>query len=506
MPASLSFSTMILHCLRQFALRRSVALLVFGLTGSLPADPILWQSSQVGTWQSSGGYSIVFTNLPDGRFLLGQQGKVSVQNTFGVGATTLISANGRTFDPSFIAVRSATSALLGAGGSFGAISGLHPFNPGSPITGVAAALATPVQNYTGAYWKSPTSALEGWLVAGANGPSGPYAGHNVIFVPISGATSRVVTEELCTYGAGIAVDAGGNLYTALYEIDDGTPLADETDKVLRFSAAQVGAAITNPVPAPLPKSAGAFLHKFDSASSIAVDGLGRVWSAGFKVEYVQVYDPFTGGVRSLVPDHAPLTGAGQRGYQVSAFNRNGADYVGFLAYDLYGTTGTPVIIGTAPALSVTVPNTLASWRAFRFGEANLTPANEATLWGDHADPDHDGLTNLAEYAFNTPPLAPNAAPSTGSRSGGLATLSFPRNPLNTDLSYIVEASGTLAANSWTAIAASSAGGSTTITSAPDGASSIHETAEGAMVRVTVTDQASAAGAPRRFLRLRLSSP
>lgn len=488
-------------------------LVAVGFSTRSPADPIAWTSAQVRTWQPGGASSLVFVHLPDGRFALGQQGKVFVQTTSGLPAMTEVAANGRTFDPSFLAIRSATSALLGAGGNFGAISGLHPFNPSAPATGVSAAYASTVQNYVGIYWKSPTSALEGWLIGGANGPNGPLLGHNIIFVNSStiganapGTIMGAVTEELCSYSAGLAVDAGGNLYTALYELEGEEGEAD-ADKVLRFSAAQIETAIQAAIdgtPAPVARSASTFIHQFDSASAITVDGLGRVWSAGFKVEHVQVYDPATGRVRALVPDHAPLAGAAQRGYQVNAFTRSGTPHIGFLAYDLYGTPGTPVIVGEAPAADVTLPDepTFSTWRVANFGAAALTLATESTLWGEAADPDLDGLPNLAEYALNTPPLTPGAAAITTAKSGGLLTFSFPRRPLAADLTYTVEVSGTLAQNGWSPIA-TSAGGAATIAT---GASAVQEVPEGAMVRVTVTDQNSAAGAPKRFMRLRTSSP
>lgn len=491
-----------------------LALLTLGDCTVASADPIAWTSTQVRTWQASGGFSVVFAHLPDGRLVLGQQGKVFVQDAFGLPAITEVAPNGRTFDPSFIAIRDATAALLGAGGNFGAISGLHPFNPSSPASGVSVAHASTAQSYTAAYWKSPTSPLEGWLIGGANGPSGPFAGHNVVFVNSTtiganapGTIRGAVTEELSTYSAGITVDASGNLYTALYELE-GSDGEAESDKVLRFSAAQVEEAIQavlNGTPAPLGRGASTFLHQFDSASSIAVDGLGRVWAAGYKVEHVQVYDPATGRVRALVPDHAPITGAAQRGYQVGAFTRSGTHHIGFLAYDLYGTPGTPVMVGDAPAADVTLPAsiTFSTWRVANFGANALTLATESTLWGATADPDRDGLPNVAEYALGTPPLtAGSTSAITTARSGSLLAFSFPRRPLATDLSYTVEASGGLAGNGWTPIATSIGGGATVAT----GASAVNEVAEGAMVRVTVVDQASAAGATKRFMRLRVSTP
>lgn len=467
---------------------------LLAIVGSGRADPS-WTSLQIATLETNFDYfGVNVATLPDGRFVLGRQGKVFVQDTWGVAGSTQVSnSSGYLFDPSFVVVRDASNALLGTGGFFA--SDLHPFNPSSPSSGVAGGTAT-LQNYTAAYWHSPTTSLEGWLIGGTNGPNGK---HDVTFVSLNGATSTKLTGELCSFSSGIAVDANGNLFAALYELPNTADEAD-ADKVLRFSAAQVEAAILGSTP--IPRSAATLVHKFDGASTIAVDGLGRVWAGGYSFPDVQVYDPATGGVRTLVPPHDPI-GGGQNIYQPVRFTRAGVSRVGFLAYDSWLTGDTPVYFVHVPAADITVPNTLASWQAFRFGSSNLTPASEATLWGANADPDHDGRTNLAEYGLDSPPLAADGTSSiTQSVSSGLLTISFPRNPLNTDLTYAVEASSTMAVNDWTTIA-SSTGGATT-TAAPGGASAVGETAEGALRRVTVTDQAAAAGAPQRFMRLRIT--
>jgi hypothetical protein len=48
--------------------------------------------------------------------------------------------------------------------------------------------------------------------------------------------------------------------------------------------------------------------------------------------------------------------------------------------------------------------TIADWRAEYFSAADLAdPAREPALWGDLADPDHDGAANLLEFALGTSP-------------------------------------------------------------------------------------------------------
>jgi hypothetical protein len=78
-----------------------------------------------------------------------------------------------------------------------------------------------------------------------------------------------------------------------------------------------------------------------------------------------------------------------------------------LADTTWTLTSTP---SSGPALqaqaSVRVFPTFEEWRGASFLAADLAdPAKEATLWGDEADPDRDGLSNRAEYAVQTDPLA-----------------------------------------------------------------------------------------------------
>ncbi|MFZ4766269.1 MAG: hypothetical protein ACOYMN_15065 [Roseimicrobium sp.] len=491
----------------------STVILALGfLVGSAKADPILWQQVRVSTIHGTGGFGISFANLPDGRIVLGQQKKLFVQPTWGGAEADMVelTQTGDVFDPSFVAVRDSTNALLGAGGSFGAVSGLHPFDPSillesNPAFGVQTAIAN-AQSYAAVWWESPTSTLAGWLIGGANGPSGPFSGHNIVFVSADGTKAGEVTEELCTYSAGITTDAAGNLYTALFELD-GTATAADADKVLCFPAAflepKIRGIMDGAPEAPLARNAATFIYKFHSASSIAVDALGRVWASGWKVPQVQVFDPATGAVRALTPEHAAIDG-GQDTYQVSAFAQGGTARIGMLAYDSFMFSDTPVFFVHAPVGDVTMPtvSTFATWRVAQFGPETLTLATEPTNWGELADPDGDGLANVVEYAFQTSPFAANTAPISANVEAGLLTISFLRDPLNSDLSYIVEVSSTLGANDWTAIASSTGGAPT----AASGASTVQEVPvpEGSMVRVTVTDQNAAAGASQRFIRVRLT--
>jgi len=63
-----------------------------------------------------------------------------------------------------------------------------------------------------------------------------------------------------------------------------------------------------------------------------------------------------------------------------------------------------------------------------------------------ADPDHDGVNNLLEYAFNTDPLVPNKIPMTYSfetvGSDKYLCITYPKNP-TANLTYTGETSSDL---------------------------------------------------------------
>jgi hypothetical protein len=459
--------------------------------------PQTWQTLTVGAFQPDGVNAATMAHLPDGRFVLGFQGALSVQTAWGLPGRTAIGTGGVDFDPAFLAVRDASSALLGAGGGFGGTSGLHGFNPGNPVQSLTPVPLATMANFSAVWWQPPGLAQGGWLIAGTNGPTGK---HNITFLSADGTRSGPVTAELSTFSAGIATDAAGNLHAALYELS-----GSDAEVVLKFPAAQVETAVSavlHQAAAPLAKTAGMRLFQFDSTGTLAVDAPGRVWASGFKVNHLQVYDPATGASRRFVPDHAPLAGVADVLYQVRTFSRNGEPYAAFLAADETGTAGRPILYGIAPLSHLPVPETLASWRAFHFGTANLTPAHEAALWGNDADPDRDGIPNLLEYALTTPPLTAGASPATAGLSNGRLTLTFPRNPLRPDLRYTVEVSSALKPADWSPLATGEGGGE--ITAVAPALPRITETANGQAISVQVRDALAMTSQVRRFLRLRVT--
>ncbi len=135
--------------------------------------------------------------------------------------------------------------------------------------------------------------------------------------------------------------------------------------------------------------------------------------------------------------------------------------------------------------SATIPLTVLTgreqWRLTHFGTtSNTGPA------ADLADPDGDGLPNLLEYALNLVPTAPSLGPTLSLAPTLPHSLALTFLRARAELTYTVEASSTLAPESWQIIA----------------------TNPGTVgQQVTVTDSVSLGPAtPRRFLRLRVTIP
>ena len=336
---------------RYFQAVASCAAAIALATTTSTANPApQWTSFAVGTLSSSPpGYGLVLERLSDGRFIFGDQGSLYVQTAWGAAATSQISGNGVTFDPSFIALASDSVALLGQGGT-GATSGLFGFNPSSASTPLAStALTTALQNFSAVYWQHPTSGNKGWLVGGTNA-SGK---HNLSFVSLDGTKVGAVTAAIGTYSSGVCTDASGNVYAALSEYM--TVYSADSEKVLKFTADQIDTAVAAVIagsPAPIARDINSSVHQFDSAASIAVDSLGRLWAGGYN-GHIQVYDPANGFARTFTPDNPPITGAaGPTSYLIQTFAHAGVNYIGFLASDSYASSGTSIFQGYKPESEV----------------------------------------------------------------------------------------------------------------------------------------------------------
>lgn len=243
------------------------------------------------------------TVLPDGRYVFANQGAYYQQNSFGAAGYTAYSnvSPGNSADPSFLAVWDATHAVAGGGG-FGS-SDLYRFNPSSISAPTFVAQSLSLNNYSGVFRDA-----DGLYVGGGNSAGGT---HGIAYVDLNTATTKLIITNISTYSCGFARDAAGNLYVG--DNDD--------QKVYKFTAAQLSLAIAG---TPLTIEDGTFVYQSgNSLGTMAVDGLGRIWSTGYLANGLQMYDPFSNTETSVIP------GLTNRNYLVTTFSVGGLDYVAY---------------------------------------------------------------------------------------------------------------------------------------------------------------------------------
>jgi hypothetical protein len=272
--------------------------------------------------------AVAMGHFADGRFIYGNNNQLYVQNSFGAAGLTALAAPPDTgVDPSFIAVLNGQLAVAGAGGGFGNTS-LYKFDP-TDTTSPDYLSFDSLQNYSGVM-RNATSLY----ITGDNGTGGKDA---VSVVKLDGSM-QIVIDQISLYSGDIARDAAGNLFVG----------DDANFGVYKFTPAQLNHALaTNTT---LAIDDGVLIHKFptDVVGSLAVDGRGRVWAAGFGSTGVFWWDP----VHKLGGSLAPQGNSGA--YKLTAFSTDGKDYVGFV-WQAGFITGDRVIYAYALADQVLAP-------------------------------------------------------------------------------------------------------------------------------------------------------
>jgi autotransporter-associated beta strand protein len=128
---------------------------------------------------------------------------------------------------------------------------------------------------------------------------------------------------------------------------------------------------------------------------------------------------------------------------------------------------------------------LDTWETDRFGNA------DAGMNGADEDPDHDGLTNLMEFALDTHPLQSGASPLihtlAAAEGGAYLQLEVLKNPLATNLDYRLEVAGDLN-GPWSSDALTAV-----------------EIIRDDVERLIARDRTPVADAARRFIRLRVTT-
>jgi len=259
---------------------------------------------------SAVNFGTALAHLPDGRCVFGEQGNLYRQDTW-EGTNWLPYANEpATNDPSCIAVWDDGTGALGAGGWSG-ISPIYRFAPA--MTNTTFDSRTTNYNYAAVFRDADALYVVG----------GDYGESAVRLVALDGQTNRVLIADVSRFSAGIALGPQGELYVG--DADDG--------RVYRFAKAQLDAAATN---GPLHLTNGVLVHQFVAGGatnvlgSLAVDGRGCVWAAGWNVNGLQVYDPLTGEDAVCMPE------LDNGNYTVAGFTRAGQRYVAYVNLAGYG--------------------------------------------------------------------------------------------------------------------------------------------------------------------------
>lgn len=281
--------------------------------------------------------AISLSHLSDGRFVYGNNNALYLQNTFGAAGVTSF-ATPPNVDPSFVTVLNDTTAFVGAG-QF-APTPVYQFNPSNTAT-PAYTSVTSLQNFS-ATRASNTSLY----VVGANGAEGD----NSVSYVTTGGVQQVIIDPAGTYSAGVAINAGGDLYVG----------DDNNNSVYKFTAAQVLSAVTNSTV--LQFTDGLLLHTFadDVVGSLAVDAHGRIWAAGFGADGLYWFDPGTNLTGVLTPE------ASGGAYSVNTFSNGVDDYVGFVWQSGF-SNGSQVVYGYNTVQNVPEPAVAALFAAIAAG-------------------------------------------------------------------------------------------------------------------------------------------
>jgi len=324
--------------------------------------------------------------------------------------------------------------------------------------------------HVAAVYDGTKAGTSGCVTIYINGVAAPLTGANETDTSIANTTSALLIGQL----------GGSPTYTFLGLMDEVRIYRNRT-----LSAADVADLLTTDAPCLTVTAPAGDLtsgQAFALAASITDGGLAPS-ADGFSVQWSKVAGSpnvaFT--APTALSTNATATGAGTISLRLAADNGSVATFVdaGF-------------------TISASTLN-YAAWAA----QVSWPVGADSSASGD---PDGDGLANLFEYALNFDPLTadPAANRPSVSTSGGHLALTFTRDPAMNTLTYEVQTSPDLGANSWTTIARAAAGSTTTDVNG--GTLSISEASAGDLLRVTVVDAATFDGVPRRFLRLQVTQP
>ncbi len=358
------------------------------------------------------------------------------------------------------------------------------------LTGGTLTLTAPLASGTsgGPGTKTATLTLDGgFLDLGGNalGGTGPAAltTLNVLSGTLANVASINGTSGFTKTTTGLLTLTGTHTFTGPITVSAGTlvlaPAVSATTSlsVANGSSLVPGGSITGNLTLPV---GATFLVRLDSASSfdrLVLTGPASTATLGGTLDFI----PATGlppGTRFRLLRNqgnpaAPVTGTfAGRAHRTPFTASSRTWYLDYAA-------------GSGGDVDLVLASDLELWRQTHFGTL-FASANSADL----ADPDRDGLSNLLEYAFGTSPTSASssAAPSVSLLPAPVSKLQLTFLRARPELTYTVEASSTLAPDSWSIIATNPG-------------------TVGPTNPISVSDTISlSSGAPRRFLRLRVTAP
>jgi hypothetical protein len=316
----------------------------------------------------------------------------------------------------------------------------------------------------------------------------------VSFSPFAGDTSTNRTlpnalapsNSIAFFWTDLDLTSAGNIYCATDSIA-GT-------FTLQFQSVPIKGTSTNVTCQLILKSSGEILMQYKTVgvSNTCVVGVqNAARSQGSQIAYRQSYLQSGFAVR-LTPtpwfafdSSAGLTPRASTDTVNLTLDPSGLSPGTYSATLLTRTADPALPINVQPVnLNVLLPIDL--WRLNNFGSSANT-GNAA----DSADPDHDGLANLIEYALGLNPNTPNPDPITWSLNSGHLTLSYKRpHPAPPDISSIAEVTTAIDSGIWNSGPAYT---SQSVVNNGDGTET-----------VTVTDLLSIGSAPAHYLRVRFS--
>lgn len=268
-----------------------------------------------------------------------------------------------------------------------------------------------------------------------------------------------------------------------------------TDTAFAFSAGDVNAGVT-------PQISGAdygaqTLYAIDAARDALVT-IGSQSGLPIPPSSGQLMTIGSLGVNTTT--HAALHIPEGAAYGWTSLSPQGGSGTALYAVNL--STGTAISVGTIRSVEFVRDFVVAPsrdvWKQARFGPSAGDPA----VAGDDADPDHNGMSNLMEYALGIPAQGSdgNIAPSL-TNVGGFLALTFTRPSAASDLIYTVQVSNDLV--QWSDGSRYSPSGDTPVSPLT---TEIDRATAGGITTITVRDNTPIGSSVRQFLRLKVATP